>query len=74
MTQHLIDKGRRNIAFAHYIDWRNIEKTGLGNRTDNAELSAERYVSSRADATFQAGAELLSETGINGRTLMRYFL
>ena len=64
MTQHLIDKGRRNIAFCSlYLDWRAIlRKQGWATALDNAELSAERYVSSRADATFQAGAELLSET------------
>lgn len=64
MTQHLIDKGRRNIAFCSlFLDWRAIlRKQGWETALDNAGLSAERYVSSRADASFQAGAELLSET------------
>ena len=64
MPQHLIDKGRRNIAFCSlFLDWRAIlRKQGWETALNSAGLSAERYLSSRADASFQAGAELLAET------------
>jgi LacI family gluconate utilization system Gnt-I transcriptional repressor len=63
MTQYLINKGRRNIAFCSlFLDWRALlRKQGWSSALYEAGLSSELCIASRAEPSFQAGAELLSE-------------
>ena len=61
MTQYLIAKGRRRIAFCSlFLDWRAVlRKQGWEKALHDANLSSDLSIQSRAPASFQAGAELL---------------
>lgn len=61
LTQYLIAKGRRKIAFCSLLlDWRAVlRKQGWEKALQDAKLSSDLCIQSRAQASFQAGAELL---------------
>ena len=65
MTDYLInEKARRKIAFCSLqLDWRAVlRKRGWEQALYNARLQDDMCLQSRADASFQAGAELLAES------------
>lgn len=63
MTQYLVDKGMKRIAFCSLLlDWRAIQrKKGWETTLRNAGLKADMCLHSRSPVSFQAGSELLNE-------------